>query len=106
MLVDNQFVYERVLMWKRAHNYWLEHIQPKLIRLLLFITRGEILYIFLALVITIVIIVWAIRSKRDVNNVVELSTFSAVVLEGGLVALVGLFRSLIQNYTEDPKKTN
>lgn len=104
MLVDNQFVYERVLMWKRAHNYWLEHIQPKLIRLLLFITRGEILYIFLALVITIVIIVWAIRSKRDVNNVVELSTFSAVVLEGGLVALVGLFRSLIQNYTEDPKK--
>ena len=91
-------------MFKKIHNYWLEHIQPRIVRFLLFVTRGDFLYISIALVLTVVIIIWAIKSQSDWNNVVELSTFSAVVLEGALVAVVGLLRSLIQGFTEDPEK--
>jgi len=91
-------------MFKKIHNYWLEHIQPTIVRYLLFVTRGDFLYISIALVLTVVIIIWAIKTQSDWNNVVELSTFSAVVLEGALVALVGLLRSVIQGVTEDPEK--
>lgn len=91
-------------MLKEIHNYWLVKIQPAIIKFLLFITKGEILYISMAAIITAGIIAWAIASHNEVAGVIELSTFSAVVLEGALVALVGLLRSRILNYTEDPNK--
>lgn len=91
-------------MLKKIHNFWLGKIQPAIIKFLLFITKGEILYISMAAIITAGIIAWAIASHNEVAGVIELSTFSAVVLEGALVALVGLLRSKILNYTEDPNK--
>lgn len=91
-------------MKKIFHNFWLGKIQPKIVRFLLFITKGEILYISFAAFITVFIAIWIWLSKQDVSNAIELSTFSAVVLEGGLVALVGLLRSRVQNYTEDSNK--
>lgn len=91
-------------MIRKIQNYWLEHIQPKIVKCLLFVTKGDFLYISIALVLTVVIIIWSVKSQTGWNNVVELSTFSAVVLEGALVAVVGLLRSVVQGLTEDPEK--
>lgn len=68
------------------------------------ITKGEILNIVLATVITLGILGWTIMSKKDVADVVDISAFSAVVLEGALIAVVSLLRNKILNYTEDPNK--
>lgn len=91
-------------MFKRIHNYWLAKVQPSLIKLLLFVTKGEIMYISIATIITVGIVAWAIASHNEISGIIEISTFSAVVLEGALVALVSLLRSRILNYTEDPNK--
>lgn len=88
----------------KMYDFWINKVKPNIIRFLLFVTKGEILYIVLASMITIWIVTWAIMSKDDVSNVIDLSTFSAVVLEGAMVALVGLLRVRIMNYTEDPNK--
>jgi hypothetical protein len=91
-------------MFKKIHNFWVAKIQPFIIKFLLFITKGEILYISMAAIITAGIIAWAMASHNEATGVIEFSTFSAVVLEGALVALVGLLRTRILNYTEDPNK--
>lgn len=91
-------------MLKKIHNFWITKIQPRIINFLLFITKGEILNIVLATVITLGILGWTIMSKKDVADVVDISAFSAVVLEGALIAVVSLLRNKILNYTEDPNK--
>ena len=54
--------------------------------------------------ITICIVVGTMASQNDVKNVIDWSIFSAIVLEGVLVALAGLLRKVLLNHTEDPNK--
>ena len=91
-------------MLKKVYNLFMEKYYPGIIRFLLFITKGEIIYITLAAVITIFIVVWTIASQNDVKNVIDLSAFPAVVLESVLVAFGALLRKVLLNRTEDPNK--
>ncbi len=91
-------------MQKKVNGRWLEHIRPTVIKFLLFITKGEILYIAMAAIIAVLIIFFALKSDQNINNVIEFSTFSAIVLEGGLVAIIRLLRTIILKHTEDPGK--
>ena len=69
------------------------------------LSKQYYLYFILAVVISVLMAQFAYENQDlDVTDVIELSTFSSVVLESLLRGITGFIRKLASNKVEDPSK--
>lgn len=91
-------------MFGKKHDFRGDKSQSKKNKFLLFFVKDERLYITMAAVMAAVILGWEWLCNKNVDSVIEFSTFSAVVIESILVFVVSRLRSYIMNQVEDPNK--
>lgn len=91
-------------MFRKKHDFRGDKSQSKKNKFLLFFVKDERLYITMAAVMAAIILGWEWLCNKQVDSMIEFSTFSAVVIESILVFVVNRLRSHIMNQVEDPNK--